>query len=102
MGTTEENQEEMKTWDNYREEECVPKKHVKIIIHGSAKHYKDVPKDDVATSKIEGVVDFDEFVNKIFCTHKEELETLFNSVYGLQGNSVDKEFSFDSVEKQIR
>ncbi|MCK5730491.1 MAG: hypothetical protein KAH68_05420 [Draconibacterium sp.] len=92
----------MATWGDYHEKECIPKKHVKIIIHGSAKHYEDVPENDVANSKLEGVIDFDEFVNKIFCAHKEQLNDLFNSVYGLEGNSVDKEFSFDSVEKQIR
>ena len=92
----------MATWENYNEEECVPKKHVKIIIHGSAKHYKNVLEDENALSKEQGIVDFDEFVNRIFCAHKEELTNIFNSVYGLKGNSVDKEFSFDSVEKQIR
>ena len=92
----------MKAWVDYSKKVCVPKKHIKIIIHGSADHYQDVPKDDIPISKEQGIVDFDKFVNKIFCTHKEELENIFNSVYGLEGNSVDKEFSFDSVEKQIR
>lgn len=86
----------MGTWENYKEGTPTPKKHVKIIIHGSADHYNDPETTD-------GAVDFDNFVNTIFNAHREELNKLFNSVVdGLEGNSVDKAFNFDSVEKQIK
>ena len=88
----------MATWADYKGKPPNEKKQVKIIIHGSAKHYEKLPEEHQS----DVVVDFDNFVNTIFETHREQLNELFNSVYGLEGNSVDKEFSFDSVEKQIR
>ena len=66
-------------------------KDVQIIIHGHAEY----DPDDVP------VIDFDDFVNKIFNDNRKQLEILF-AEKSFSYKSALKGFQFDSVEKQIR